>query len=575
MTIYRSLLARGYFPKELPPAFFTEQFARYATSKPGRAQLKAYKPKDKFTECVKYSLALSGLDRRELRIPHPFSYSKIAAITSKHLSLLLKKASASGCSRSRPIYSQNSRRAIIPMVRPTNVAREKAAARAGSTFLLEADVSQFYPSLYTHAVGWAVNPELREKKNWGKATLLGKQLDQALMDIDGKFSQGIPIGPDVSFLIGEVVLGQVDGALQFQRGRAVRWYDDYHIAFDSRNDAEVALKRLGRELARYRLRLNPKKTLISDLPRAIQNGWQESLKDAGSGKLSTPNEMVGYFDVAFRLRERFPDSNVLLYALGLLFKVTKPSKETGRIAESCITQAVLCEPGSAQKAFALLSLWNLNGFVLDRGILSRTIEQMVTRHEPIGFSSDVAWALAFCLEQKLHLGEIAGKALSNLDDDCIAIQALHMRSIGLLPEGFSDKVIAKAVKGSDLDKDHWLLTYESLRQGFLNASAQIIASNPLFSDLLKRGVTFYRKSLPAHSLVTHHGSAPDWVIKGWIDEAAKGPDRVGQISRISKLIRKDIMRLRKSSSLEADGLLYLYEIEGADQESSGDEDYWS
>ena len=105
MTIYRTLLTRGYFPKELPPAFFTEQFARYATTKAGRGNLASYKPLDNFTECCKFQIALPGLDRRELRIPHPFSFAKLAQLSSKNFSRLLRSASRSGFSKSRPIYA--------------------------------------------------------------------------------------------------------------------------------------------------------------------------------------------------------------------------------------------------------------------------------------------------------------------------------------------------------------------------------------------------------------------------------------------------------------------------------------
>jgi hypothetical protein len=105
LTIYRTLLTRGYFPKELPPAFFTEQFARYATTKGGRAALSAYKPVDNFTECCKFHVPLPGLDRRELRIPHPYSFARLAQLTSKHFSRLLQSASRSGFSKSRPVYA--------------------------------------------------------------------------------------------------------------------------------------------------------------------------------------------------------------------------------------------------------------------------------------------------------------------------------------------------------------------------------------------------------------------------------------------------------------------------------------
>jgi hypothetical protein len=119
--------------------------------------------------------------------------------------------------------------------------------------------------------------------------------------------------------------------------------------------------------------------------------------------------MVRHFDTAFRLREQYPESPVLLYALGVLFGLKRPDPEVGRIAQSCLTQAQLCEPGTAQKAFAVLSYWRLNGFALDVVSLANTMNLLVSRHEASGLSSDVAWALAFCLEQRIELSAKAGK----------------------------------------------------------------------------------------------------------------------------------------------------------------------
>ena len=147
------------------------------------------------------------------------------------------------------------------------------------------------------------------------------------------------------------------------------------------------------------------------------------------------------------------------------------------MAQSGITQSLLCEPGVAQKAFALLTFWHLNGFQLDDALLSRTATHV---HAATGMSSDVAWALGFCLDLKIGLNSIAGKILSSLQDDCITIQALHLHSVGLLP-GFDSKKISKALKTTDLDGEHWLVSYEALRQGFLHDSKPAVLANPLFA----------------------------------------------------------------------------------------------
>jgi|SRR5271165_4231515 len=484
MTIFQTLLMRGHFPKELPPAFFTEQFARYATTKDGRKTLASYKPADNFTECVKYQLALPGAHRRELRIPHPASFAHLAEITAKNFRRILTRSGRSPFSKSRPVYLTSHQRALRPVLKPSNIARERAVLRAAGSFLLKADVSQFYPSLYTHAVGWAIDPNARNKSNWRNPRLLGNQLDQALMNLDGKVSQGIPIGNDISFLLAETVLAQVDRALSVPRERALRWFDDYEIAFDTRQEAEACLKRLRRELGTFRLRINPAKTTITQLPQTAEEEWQELLIQSGGTRANNIRGMVRHFDTAFRQREQYPDSPVLLYALGVLFGLKCPDPKVGRIAQSCLTQAILSEPGAAQKAFALLSYWRLNSFSVDTNLIANTINQLILRHEASRLSSDVAWALAFCLEQTIELNAKAGRVLSSFDDDCIAIQALHLHSRGLLPRGFSTASISKLLRNSDLDREHWLIGYEATRQGFLKDSESTVRSNPLFSDLL-------------------------------------------------------------------------------------------
>jgi hypothetical protein len=139
------------------------------------------------------------------------------------------------------------------------------------------------------------------------------------------------------------------------------------------------------------------------LPEAAEEEWQERLIQTGGRPISNVRDMVKHFDRAFRLRERFPDSPVLLYALGVLFSLRCPTTEVDRIAQSCLTQAVLCELCAAQKEFALLSYWGMNGFSIDGGLIADTISRLILRHEASGLSRDVAWALAFCLEQSLAL----------------------------------------------------------------------------------------------------------------------------------------------------------------------------
>jgi hypothetical protein len=560
LTILQTLLARGYFPKELPPSFYTDQFAKYATTKKGRERLALYKPSDNYTECSKYELALPGVQKRELRVPHPASFNRLAVLAARHFQRLLKKSGASPFSKSRPVYATGRSRALLPSLRPQNLAQERARSRAGCSFLLKADISHFYPSLYTHAVGWAIDPKLRIKANWRNGKLLGKQMDQALMDLDGKVSQGIPIGNDLSFLLAESVLAQIDARISAPQDQAVRWFDDYEIAFSTRDEAEACLKRLIAELSRFRLRLNAAKTKILELPQAASDEWQEHLVQTGNQANGSNREMLKHFDTAFRLREQFPNAPVLLYTLGVLFSIPSPKFDLGKVAQSCITQAVLSEPGAAQKAFALLSYWRLNGFAIDAPLIAKTIERLILRHEASGFSSDISWALAFCLEQNIPLDSKAAKALSVFDDSFIALQTLHMASVGLLPKGFTPAHFSKALKTIDLDRAHWLFAYEAARHGFSSDSKAAVTSNSLFEDLLRHKVTFYRLKLPSYANVVHPGGAPDWVVNKWMTSflhASAATTQTPQTSSIPQAIAADLRLLTTTPSSVDDAVASL------------------
>lgn len=554
MTIYGTFLSKGYFPKELPPAFFTESFSSYARTAAGRAAISTCKPANGYTDCVSYRLALPGSDgltTRVLRIPHPFAYARLATIASKHFRRLLKKAGASSFSKSRPVYAVDQERALRTLIAPTKLARERALSRAGATHLVKADVSQFYPSLYTHAVGWAIDPKLRERKNWSNVKLLGKQVDQSLMDLQGKVSQGIPIGPDLSFLLAEIVLAQIDRALKPARGTAYRWFDDYEIACSSRRDAEETLVTLGKLLEQFKLRLNLSKTKIVELPLPAGETWQDELLSLSRHSLSTPAGMVSYFDRALTLRSEHPDSPVLLYTVGVLFQLTKPKPAIHKVAQSYMLQALLSEPGSAQKVFSLLSYWEVNGVSFDRSLAARTIETLAVLHQSRGLSSDLAWAIAFAIHHSLQLPRRVGVLSSEFDDDAVAIEALHASGLGLMP-GLSVPQIERSLSGETCDGPHWLALYECVRQGFLPKLAPVVQADQLFGALLGAGVSFYRMKQPVYALLIHPGSAPAWVVRAWVKSlssaSATRPAAVGAaVAKLStpsqQLSESDIVRL--------------------------------
>jgi hypothetical protein len=537
MTIYKTLLEKGYFPKELPPLFTTQHFADVATSKSARSALESYKPPGNFTECGVYSLARVGHERRELGIPHPATFSKLARLVATNFQRLLKKAHRSPFSRSSPAYSTSAYRAISPRLTMGNLPRERASIRGGARFLVQTDISHFYPSLYTHAVGWAIDPAMRQRANWQNKRYLGKRLDQALMDIQAKESQGIQIGNDISFFLAEIVLAQIDRSIGIDADRAYRWFDDFEIACDSLEEAEATLSALKRELRKFRLRTNPAKTRIIELPKPADEYWRTALTELSARGLNSARDVVQYFDRAFQLAEDFPGSAVLNYAIGVLFTISLPQRDAGAVAESAMTQALLAEPGSAQKVFALVSFWIINGYAINSKLFRRTIDKLIQRHGEVGVTSDVSWALAFCAENQFPISKTSARILAACDDDCISLQALLLHQNGQIPHGFSTGRLEKEVANTDLDGPHWLLAYEAARHSLLSGSKALVKAHSYFSLLMKSNVTFIREQLPRYSILIHPGGAPNWLVRQWYDQITGRVPEQQDIAIVGGLVR--------------------------------------
>jgi hypothetical protein len=375
------------------------------------------------------------------------------------------------------------------------------------------------------------------------------------MNLQAKVSQGIPIGPDLSYLFAEVVLAEVDKRLGIGREAGYRWFDDYELSCQTRAEADALLARLKRELARFRLRLNLAKTEIKSLPLAAEDAWRDALLERSKGPLRSDRDILQLFDLAFRLRQAFPNAPVVVYALGILFRIKCPSTTAAAVALSCVSQCLLSDPGVAQKAFALLTYWQMNGLQIDATALVKPVARMIAQHDDAGLSSDVAWALSFCLDWKITLDKRSARRLSVFGDDAVAIQACHLSTAGLLPNGFSLPTLAKAVARFDADGEHWLSAYELVRQGY--ASNKSVSQHPVLSLMLTKGVPFYRKDLPSYAALLHPGGAPDWAIDAWLRAAGtKEPTKAQRDfvadSPITDQIAGDVAQLAKRKDLSRD-----------------------
>jgi len=93
--------------------------------------------------------------------------------------------------------------------------------------------------------------------------------------MDGQ-THGIPIGPDTSLVVAEILLSSVDQSMLNSHPDLIsgfRYVDDYELSFSKLSEGEQVLTELQGLLAEYELILNPRKTTLESLPQSFEDTW--------------------------------------------------------------------------------------------------------------------------------------------------------------------------------------------------------------------------------------------------------------------------------------------------------------
>jgi hypothetical protein len=290
-NIYHWLVKYGYFPESyiLPPCF-------EVTKSPSTYKLYFKITKRKFsptrTECVNVHFPKSELTDRTFGIIDPEIHNDIAYHIAKNWKTILKaifpvNSCVTTYSFPLPIDSKNpgrlsflrSGRMIYEFI--GMVDDDVASMAYRYSHIVKADIKNFYPSIYTHSISWAIHGKtfIRNPKNMYNNALVGNRLDKLFQNANDGCTNGIPIGPVVSDLIAELIASAVDVNLTKQLQNAnieceiVRFKDDYRMLVKSESEGKSAIKYLQNALKDFNLELSDDKTHISLLPDGLFRKW--------------------------------------------------------------------------------------------------------------------------------------------------------------------------------------------------------------------------------------------------------------------------------------------------------------
>lgn len=256
-----SFVRRGVLPDDLPPVYSTKDLV--APSKTGEP---VYQVTHEISgRPSEYNGSKRGFQRRAFGIPHPVFVRDCALFFRKHWTDLSAHIDHPDRSASVSIFEETRSRALkitphakLPALRLRSLAQYR--------YCLVTDVSRCFPSIYTHSIPWDLHGKSNAKKD-RKITLAGvygNRLDFILRQSQDGQTMGIPVGPDHSRVISEIVLAAVDNSFfaSGDHGSYLRHVDDMWIGGDSVADCEHSLHRLRKSLNRFSLDINELKTRI-------------------------------------------------------------------------------------------------------------------------------------------------------------------------------------------------------------------------------------------------------------------------------------------------------------------------
>lgn len=499
------IVERGYFAWELPPCFRTTALAQHAVSVGLNTILANHAAK--WTRHARHNLARPGGLRRPLSVPNPLNFLKLAhavdSAWSSHVDPLL---ATTRLSITRPVHSLGPR-AFAPQTSYGD-AEAKARARSSARVLLKADIQNFYPSVYTHSIPWALHTKAVAKANINNQALAGNQIDKALREGQEGQTMGIPIGCDTSLVLAECILARVEEGLRSRLGlvRGFRYSDDFELLFRSASEAETALGVLQEVLAEYELSVNPRKTRICDLPEFIEGLGVSELRrwKFRSHPSAQKTDIIGYFDLLTDhiIRER--GGHTASYAVARLRNQTfLPT--SWPLLEAFLLQLLVAEPYSAKQVAMTLSMLTAAGHAVDPGNLGEAAERIIVYHAPLGHGSEVAWALWLCLSHGAQVTQAAATAVSVMDDCFVALLALHAKTHSAIAGTLSTSFWEQAMIEEELLGTRWLLSYEARLKGWLPSknTANHVLANPFFAELFNNNISFYDTSSLSLSFQPH------------------------------------------------------------------------
>ena len=194
------------------------------------------------------------------------------------------------------------------------------------SLMVNTDISNCYPSIYTHSISWALHTKSISKATKGDLSYIGNLIDKDIEKMRYGQTNGIPQGSILMDFVAEIVLGYCDellteklNNLNIKDYKILRYRDDYRIFCNNSFELELILKSLSEVLIELNFKLNTAKTYTTKdiVIKSVKDDKINRFINQNSFEKLTLQKQLFLID---KFSKEYPNSGSLIVLLNDVFK---------------------------------------------------------------------------------------------------------------------------------------------------------------------------------------------------------------------------------------------------------------
>ena len=465
--LYDRIVSYGMFSEKLPPIFTGDLFLNY------RKNIREQTFSDEWRGYINYENMRNTNIPRNIGIPTPMGHELLCNTLKEHWTKLTEyfREKTKGQPRiiSRiHIRKMQETKALFLMNYKNWIddGTPEPDIYLGKRYMVHADISKCYPSIYTHAIPWALVGKDVAKDNTRKKEEWYNQIDHFAQISKNGETHGLLIGPHTSNILSEIILCAIDEELSNKYDSYIINIDDYICYVNTKEDADNCIIDLNRELRKYDLLLNHKKTEIYELPICVVETWIHKIQNHMTTFQKFKDyidyrEIQAFIDFIIKLVSENADNNsVVLYAVKALkdFNLTKNAQEY--LVKSVVSLSLLYP-----YLVPILGKYIFEKYEVGTNQIQKYANMIYERYIHKNNYEACSFALLYAIDSNSKIDCIDVEIIKSSQDCILMLMAfIYCKKNNLTSEVKQLEQYAKELEGKGEMDQYWLFVYECLEE---------------------------------------------------------------------------------------------------------------